>query len=682
MAESLSEHSLNKLRNEVIMAEKLNDDKLKPSMLEGIRRYTGTHVPSIARDWDIIVNEFYPIIQYHLPAIFFRNPRAFLKPRNKNFIIKKRDPITGQMTETFGDSSKSAKTQEAILNYSITEIRYKEEVRKVLMDALIFRHGVLWHGYKGNFGMTDEQSMFIKDSSVFVKRLSPMRFLFDPAVCISDLEEARWIGRSFDVPLEDLIEDKTLDVDKKELKGQMGYATKTSEPISGGGDAKTFGSVAKTLLDETDPEYRNSTASKFVRVYEILQRPSLKERNDGEKGKIILFTKEQRKPLRVSKWPYKAEGWPVKILMFNYVPEEHFGMADIDIYSQIIDQKNMVINLQLRNAQQNSKVWVGISKEGLNEEDLDKIKVGDQTIIGFEGNPRDKMVVASAGSVGSSELYLIDTRIQGNLDSVSGVNDLKKGFLRSGEESATSVKIRNAGVSSRSAYRQDLMADFLKESLHFLNQLLKQFYPIDKVVRIVGSLDIEWSDNPSYEEVQADTDVEIDVISMLPEDPQTEIAQLNTVLQLMIGAINDPAVFQKLTQEGKTFELAPIIENILMRLKIRNPDVFRNIRPEESEGFVAVKDMREASANVQSALSGQEPPFPPAEGQDHRARLEVYGNIRSLIGEMGESVASQIIDQLIMTAQALMTEEEQKESPRTNSPLKPIMPSVQNIGAA
>lgn len=664
------------------MANKLNEDKLKPSMLEAVNRYTGAHVPAIARDWDIIVNEFYPIVQQHLPAIFFRNPRVFLKPRNKHFVVKRRDPITGEMTETFADAAKSAKTQEAILNYSLSEIRYKEEVRKTLMDALVFRHGILWHGYKGSFGMTDEQSMFIKDGNVFVKRLCPLRFLFDPAVTLADIDEARWIARSFDIPLDDLLEDETLDVDKKEIRGQEGYALKVSEPVPGGFDRKTLGRDTKSLIDETDAEYRSSHHSKFVRAYEIFERPNLKQRNSGQKGRVILYTPEQRKPLRVSKWPYKAEGWPAKILMMNYVPENVFGMADIDIYSQVIDQKNAIINLQIRNAQENSKVWVGIDKSAMNEEDIDKVKVGDQTIIGFEGNPRDKMVVASAGSLGSNELYIIDGRIQSNLDSISGVNDLKKGVLRSGEESATSVRIRSSGVSSRSAYRQDLMVDFLKDSTHFLNQLLKQFYPIDKAVRIVGSLDIEWSNDPSFEEVQADTDVELDVYSMLPEDPQTELQQLNTILQLMVQAINDPNISTKLAQEGKTFEFAPIIENILTRLKIRNPDVFRNIRPEESEGFVSVKDMREASQNVQAALSGQPPPFPPQQGQDHRARLEVYGNIQGLIGEIGETIASQIISQLVIATQALMQEQEQTESPRTGSPLKPVGPVMQPFGAS
>jgi hypothetical protein len=355
--------------------------------------------------------------------------------------------------------------------------------------------------------------------------------------------------------------------------------------------------------------------------------------------------------------------------MFNDVPDSTFGMSDIEVFGEITDHKNMVINLQLRNAQENSKVWVGLSKDEMSEEEVNKIKVGDQTIITFNGNPRDKMMVASAGGQASGELYMLDQRIQTNLDEKSGVSDLKKGTLRSGEESATSVRERMAGSSARPAYRQDIMADFLKESCHYLNQLMKQFFPIDKAVRIVGSLDVEWSDNPTKAEIQAETDIELDVISMLPENPEKELQELQSILQLMLEAVNNPAVAQKLSQEGKTFNLSPIIENLLLRLRIRDPEVFRNIRPEESEGFVSVKEMREAGQNVSAALAGAPPPFPPSQGQDHRARLEMYGEIRMIIDQMGQTMVAEILDQLIGAQSMLAQEEEQAESPRPNSQL-------------
>lgn len=680
----LADSDLRRLKNEISMAEKLSENHLKPQMIEAVSRYTGKHIPNIAVDWDIILNELYPIIQYEMPAIFFRNPRVFLKPRNKNFMAKKTNPQNGLKETVFLDSNKSAKTQEAILNYILHEIRYKNETKRVLMDALLFKHGILWHGYKGEFGMTEEQSLFIKNEMVFVKRISPLRFLFDPAVSLADIDEATWIGRHFDVRYKDLIEDDTLDVDKNEIKGQFGFGQRIESVDNnpGGVDKLLLRGANKVLLDEADKEFRNSIDSRFVRVYEIFQRPTKKEAREGDKGKVILWCKEQKKPLRVSLWPYKAEGWPAKVLMFNDVPDQTFGLSDIEVFGDITDHKNMVFNLQLRNAQENSKVWVGLDKSGINEEDIEKIKVGDQTIILFEGNPHDKMVVASPGGQASGELYSLDQRVQSNLDEKSGVSDLKKGTLRSGEESATSVQLRAQGSSARPAFRQDIMSDFLRDSCHYLNQLAKQFFPIDKAVRIVGSLDIEWSENPTKEEIQADTDVEIDVISMLPENPDKEIQELTTILNLMTQAMTNPAVAQKIAQEGKTFNISPIIENLLLRLRIRDPEVFRGIRPEESEGFVAVKDMREAGENVKAALSGNpQVPFPPSEGQDHRGRMEVYGQIAELIGSMGDTPAMQILTQLIQATQMLLEAAQEKDAPKEGQPVDFAKPTMTPFGA-
>lgn len=662
----LSDKDFLRLKNQIIMAEKVNETKLLPQAQEALRRYTSNFIPDNAHDWDIVLNEIYPIIQQELATLYFRNPRAFLKPKNKFYACMVPNPQTGKKEEVFLESEKSARTQEAILNYTIGEIGYEQEMSRILFDALLFKHGIMWHGYKGDFGMTEEQSLTIKNEKVFVKRISPMQFIFDPSVTLANIDEAQWIGRWFMVPLDDLLEDDKLDIDRKTLNGQEGYGLSVDNGVERGNDTRSQTRRVSTLLDVTDSDFRKSSLCRFVKVYEIFKRPTKKEMREGELGKLILYTNEQTKALRVSKWPYKAEGWPAEILQFNELVDSMFGMSDLDVYGKIADQKNQVINLQLRNAQENSKLWVAIAKDGANEEDIEKVRVGDQTIVLFNGDTvQGKMTVASGAGAASSELYTLDQRIQQNLDEKVGIPDLKKGSLRTGEESATSVQARMQGTSLRPAYRQNIVAKFVKKSFHKINQLNKQFMPIKDAVRIMGTLDVQWSDKPSREEIQADTDVEIDVISMLPENPEKELAENMQILNLAIQGVANPPVTAKIQQEGNTFNISPIIENILYRLKIRNPDVFRRIKPEESQGFVSVSEVREARTNTEAALAGQQPPSPPTEGQDHKARLEVYGSIYSLIEGMGDSIAKQLLEQLIIAQQALLQAEMDKESPQS-----------------
>ena len=680
----IKEERLTQLRNEIKMSEMLLREELEPIVAESIARYTGNFRPVYGGDWDIMLNEVYPIIQNHLPSTFFRNPRAFLKPRNKTFVTRKRNPLSEAMEEVQGDSTKSARTQEAILNYSMSEIKFKRETRKVLLDALLFPHGVLWHGYKGEWGMTEEQSIDIKNDNVFVKRISPLRFIFDPSVTMSNLDEAKWVGRIIDIPLMDLLEDDKLDVDKvlKGFKGFGDFPGKKREALRAaqqGKDYVPFTGQHRSLIETTEENFQKSKVAHFVRVAEIFLRPTKKEKRNGEKGKILLLTNEQKKPLRVNDWKIKAEGFPVQILQFNELNDSIFGMADIDSYKSIADQKNIITNIQIRNAQELTKTWIGISKAGTDEESIQKVQNGENTIVLFEdGKPSERMFVASAGGGASSELYLIDQRIQRNLEDKSGITDLKRGFLQSGEESATSVKLRAAGGGARPAYRQDIMSDFLKDSIHYLNQLLKQFMPVKQAVRIVGSLDIEWSENPTKEELQADVDVEIDVISMLPENPEKELRELNTILSLMMQAITVPEIAQKIAQEGKTINLSPVIEQMLLRLRIRDPEIFRNIEPQESEGFVSVQQMKQAQANVDAAVSGQEVPFPPVPEDDHRAKLQVYGAMQQLLQKMGQ--VSDRLDQLIQVHSALLQEVQDKQA-KPGQQVKLQKAKVQTIGA-
>lgn len=678
----ISNDRLFELRNQIIMAETINKEELEPCMVESLERYMGKHTPRFGYNWDIILNEVYPIVQTNLPSIFFRNPKAYLKPRQKTYIAKQLDPTTGKKVDTELDSHKSANTQEAILNYSLEKIKYKKETRKVLLDALLFPHGILWHGYKGDFGMTEEQSIYVKDDMIFVKRLCPTRFIKDPNVNFSNLDEAKWVGRIIDIPYQDLIEDDQLDVDPKLIKGFMGYGDKVGTATAllqtkgvqvvqtGGGDTTPIYNFKKNLLDFTEQGFKESKYSRFVRCYEIFLRPTKKEKRDGSKGNVVLLTTEQVKPLRVNDWPYKAEGFPSKLLQFNELPDAMMGLSDVDTYKSIADQKNIITNMQIRNAQENSKLYVAVATGGLQgEESIQKIQKGDQTILLFEGETvGNRMTVSSGAGAASSELYLIDQRIQKNLDDKSGVTDLRRGGTpQSGEESAASVKIRAAAGSARPAYRQDIMKDFLEDSFSFANDLLKQYMPIDKAVRIIGSLDLQWSNDPSQEEIQADVDVEIDAISMLPENPEDEVTQLNFVLNLMISALTNPAILEKIHQEGNTVNLSPIIQQLLIRIKLKDPDIFRSIKPEESMGYASVQQLKSAQANFEAIMHGatlQNLPAPPQPTDDHQAQIGVYAPLLKLLQEAGQaqSQAFQVLGQLIQIQSAMMQEAQDKQA--------------------
>ena len=161
--------------------------------------------------------------------------------------------------------------------------------------------------------------------------------------------------------------------------------------------------------------------------------------------------------------------------------------------------------------------------------------------------------------------------------------------------------------------------------------------------------------------------------------PKMSAPTKNTILTLMTEALNNPNVLAKLQQENKTFNLSPLIENLLLRLKMRDPEIFRNIRPEESQGFASVAELRAAEANVQAIRAGQpQLPSPPQEGQDHETRIGVYRSASQIVEDQ---ILIQQLQELVFIQQQLLGAESQKKSPRTNSQVNLPSPSVERIGA-
>ena len=632
------------LREEIAKASKINKEKLQPKFKEFLDRYLGKYIPNFTGSMEIILNEIYPIVDWMLPSIFFKNPKAFLKARNKTFIANKFDPNIGEKVAMQLDSNKSAKTQEGILNYALHDIKYKKEAKMVTRDGLIYNYGVLWHGYKGDFGISDEGSIYIKKDNIFARRLDPQKFIFDPYVNICRMEEARWQGRILDLRRSEVEDNPQYKISKKKSRN------KDAERIQSEID------VQSSRKDKKD-------CDKFIRLYEIYLKPTFKEASKGKKGKILVFSNEQVEPLRESEWEIEAEGFPGKVLYFNEVNDDRYPLADIDVYSPIADQKNIITNIQLENAQENTKQLVGYNKELIDEEELGRAIEGDNNYIGFDGDRdiRTQITAINTGGAVSQELYMVDAKIQQNLDEKSGVSDLRKGVLKSGEESATSVRVRTAGSSTRISNRQDIMADFLKESFEYLLGLIKQFMPYKEAVRIMGTTDIEWTEDFEKEDIQAPVDVDVDVTSMLPEDPATEMQQFSASMALLTNMLTNPILSGKLVQEGKKINLSPLIEQILYRSKITVPGVFENIELKDQMGYASIEQIGEAQQNVMAALSGaEEVPYPPKEGDDLKAKLQFYGFIAQMFQQSGQ--ISPVLVDLIRQTEAMLKAQEAKNA--------------------
>jgi len=167
------------LWNEIVVCEKKIQNEVVPVMTDAVMAYTGQRINPHNQDFTIVLNDVFPIVQQKLPFLFFRKPRAFVKPRRKHVFITKRNENTGEKEKVRVDGTKLAKTTEAALNWDLHESGFEEEMDKISLDLALFPHTYLWQSYNAEFGIRNDESMFVKQDRVFQKRIRPDLFLWD-----------------------------------------------------------------------------------------------------------------------------------------------------------------------------------------------------------------------------------------------------------------------------------------------------------------------------------------------------------------------------------------------------------------------------------------------------------------------------------------------------------------------
>ncbi len=668
------------LWQEIRLSEKIIETELIPKMRESLTRYTGDFVPRMAKGWDILINEAYTNIQLNLPSTFFQAPHIFCRAETKQFIVKEFDPIQQRRVEVVKDSTKSCRIQEGLHNYLLEEINYKDEIRQVNLDAHLFPYGVSWKGYHGEFGIGDDGSIDLKKEEIFYKRWRPDWLFWDPAA--TNMKTARWIARKIELPLEDVVANKRFKV-SKELRGKQGFQNlvgqNKSRPKSGQ-DEKIIhpsGGSLDTLINFASEQFRQSSRSQFIELFEVWHRPSQEERAEGKKGVILMLTREQDKPLEEKKWQYDMEGWPANVLAYSPLNDRFVGLSELLVYADQMDEKNAIRNAQLQNAESNANVTLVVDGNSVPPETQRKWREGDNKIIvatPANGDIRSAAMFLSPQQV-SSEFYAFDRKNQEDLDKISGISDLRRGIKPPGEETAFAAQQRAAGAAARPLYKVDLMKDFILRDQKQFNQLMKQYFPIDKVIKITGDLAPEWIDDYTKEDIQAEVGFDLDVISMLPPNPDKEAQNLTNVLNLMLGALGNPAVMKKIMSEGNTFNVSPIIQKLLENLNVLDPEIFRPVRAEESKGFVSVSELEAAEANVNAIMKGtpfDQIPSPPEEGQDHEARIRVYTSTLRIFSQGAkESPIVVALAKLIQIQQQIAKEESKKNAPKSGQIVQP-----------
>jgi hypothetical protein len=96
-----------------------------------------------------------------------------------------------------------------------------------------------------------------------------------------------------------------------------------------------------------------------------------------------------------------------------------------------------------------------------------------------------------------------------------------------------------------------------------------------------------------------------------------------------------------------------------MRLKLRDPEIFRKIKESEAMGFSSNQQLLIAKDNVKAALTGQPIPHPTQIDDDHRAQLTIYSEIAEILKLAGH--VSDQLNQLIAEHQQIEQQVAEKQ---------------------
>ena len=516
----------------------------------GMASLHGTHGghggSSSGFDKDFVnVNFVYAYIKTVMPAVYFKDPYIFIEGRSEEDLGK-------------------ANVVEAIINYIWREINLKEEVKRVILDTLLFGIGWLKIGYTAEFGRTIEKSTqatpdrktpegkviefneYIKEENVFGKRISPFRVIVP-----------RGYHRFVDMPyiIEERLEDIEAVKENKSLKNtadlipthklDSGFTSIKAPSMSSPENVGFLGRLSRI----TGRLSARDKANKVI-LWEIWDKRS---------QKIITLGKGTEKVLQEKDWDLDIEGFPYIPLRFNTIPNSNetsnfYPISDIEpLVPQIQEQSKLRTAMVKHRKRFLAKILV--EKGAMDQNQMDIFKQPETGLIA-EVNDITKILPMAEVQV-PADVYRVNEVIKSDLREISGISQLLMGGGASpGINTATEANIAQQGAGLRISEKQDQIEDFTRDTARKLIQIMRQFVQREFHLRtMIEGKEVDISGDG--ETLKAEVDVKIEAGSTQP--PTDTAVERKQLIDLTIGVLQQPAIqrfvnFRVLLQKiAKTF---------------------------------------------------------------------------------------------------------------------------------
>lgn len=444
-------------------AQQFRKDKLVNNVKRYLALYRGDHWPSSSffrRNDLITVNLTFPTIRNQIGYYYFQDPKLFVKPRNDQ-------------------SELTAPLAESVLNYYWTETNVRRQQRFRIYDVLIFGHSIAEIGWKFETDTIkskgkDERiyyNEYIRHDMPYVRRISPLRFGFDPNAEMDPIVESSYVFKELFQKLEDVKKNPHYK-NVKDLEAEM----------------------------TTNEDERHRYGEDVVKLIEL---------HDRKHMKLYVFAQGYEKPLREEDHPYEdvLEGHNFEWLQFNHTPDESFGISQIALLEDQQHELNRTRTQMFHHRRRVSNRKYIYNEGSLTERQINKLEDAEgAAIVGVNDINGIKPLEDARLSL---DIPLIESVIKQDIRELTGQPASQFGVGDEKRRPATEFLQIEQARANRAEDNLTLVEEDIRNCARKMLQCIQKFADREVVIKIVGPRGHFWQPM-TKEDIQGEYETLID----------------------------------------------------------------------------------------------------------------------------------------------------------------------------
>jgi hypothetical protein len=320
----------------------------------------------------------------------------------------------------------------------------------------------------------------------------------------------------------------------EQVKKSKRYSSKLTSGMEG-----THRLDEEKMITEVD---RTSFISRFMGKSDWGEFVMLYEIWDKENDELLVIDSYSRKGkdnkfLRSEKNPYKIEGVPFEMLIFNPDPDTPFGIPDSRVWESPTQAINFINSMHYNHIKRFQRKYV-VTKGKLAEGGIDKLlNPEDGTVVEINGLPSD--IAALEDAPMSSDAYNLREILKNELISITGVTEQRRGVVERAK-TATEASIMDQQARVRDSDRLYLVSKFVERSAKKILQLDRQFLDGEYLSFVVGPEEGALWNASSEQILKAEVDIKVRVGSSAYMSKEVKTKQLLDFMNLT-AQLADPA---------------------------------------------------------------------------------------------------------------------------------------------